>query len=147
MEILINGNYENFISEDEINNIAKLILEHENNTLDFELSIFFTDNETIRNLNSKYRKIDKATNVLSFSMREGEKFPFQNILGDVVISLEKAEEEAKKENLKIKDKIVILLIHGILHLLGYDHVLDKDYLLTYNKENFYYNIWKGIGKI
>ncbi len=83
------------------------------------------DDPAIRELNSNFRGKDKPTNVLSFPMQEGE---FSNItpglLGDVVISLTTAEKEAAQANISIDERMSQLLIHGILHLLGFDHEID-----------------------
>jgi probable rRNA maturation factor len=89
---------------------------------DSELSVLFVDDNEIKDLNSKYLNRDYPTDVMSFSMREGE-FPTlnENMLGDVVVSLDNAREYAQKKGVSIEDEVIYLLIHGILHLLGYDH--------------------------
>jgi probable rRNA maturation factor len=87
-----------------------------------EISIVILDDKEITHLNESYRGICKPTNVLAFPMQEGE---FSDItpglLGDVVISLETAEKEAITANISLEERISQLLIHGILHLLGFDH--------------------------
>ena len=92
------------------------------NFSDKEISISFTDDETIKQLNKQYLGKNKPTNVLSFSMQEGD---FGNInpkiMGDIVISLETAQKDAIKGNLSMEQEIDFLLIHGILHLSGYNH--------------------------
>ncbi|MFA5321658.1 MAG: rRNA maturation RNase YbeY [Smithella sp.] len=89
---------------------------------DKEVSIFFTDDNNIRELNKKYLGRDKATNVLSFSLREGEYGDINpQMMGDIVISVDTAQKDARKGNLTFEQEIDFLLIHGILHLLGYNH--------------------------
>ena len=87
-----------------------------------EISILILDDEGIEQLNKTYRGICKPTNVLAFPMQEGE---FSDItpglLGDVVISMETAEKEAISANISLEERTSQLLIHGILHLLGFDH--------------------------
>lgn len=87
-----------------------------------EISILLVEDREIRDLNRAYLKRNRPTNVIAFPMLEG---PFRKIqpqvLGDVVISVETASRDAKKEGLTFNDEILFLLIHGILHLLGYDH--------------------------
>jgi len=78
-----------------------------------EVSIVLTDNEYIRELNLKYRSVDRATDVLAFPMDE-------EILGDIVISVEKAKEQALVYRKSLKNEVGRLVIHGILHLIGYD---------------------------
>ncbi len=86
---------------------------------DKELSILLVDDERMRELNSRYRHKDKTTNVLSFPLAdEGEE---DNLLGDIVISLDTAGREAKEENITLHQRARILLVHGLVHLLGLDH--------------------------
>ena len=85
-----------------------------------ELSLALVDNREIKKLNARYRKKDQPTDVLSFP--SGEQLPTGiQILGDVVISVEQAEEQAGERRKTLEQEIESLLIHGILHLLGYDH--------------------------
>jgi len=80
------------------------------------------DDDQIKTLNKKYLHRNRPTDVISFSQIEGE-FSHINyhLLGDVVISVETAKRQAKEANATLQDEITFLLIHGILHLLGYDH--------------------------
>ncbi len=87
-----------------------------------EVSVVFVNNRRIRIYNRDFRKIDRPTDVLSFSMREGiggELHP--SFLGDVMISLEMTATEARLYQRDMDEQLLILMIHGILHLLGYDH--------------------------
>ncbi len=94
---------------------------------DAELSILLTDDAYISILNEKYRNKKNSTNVLAFAMKEGEFSEISgNLLGDVVISLETAERESKKMNVSMDMHLVKLLIHGILHLLGFDHEKSEE---------------------
>ena len=89
---------------------------------DKEISIVFTDDESIKILNQQYLGKNKTTNVISFSLREGKYGDINpQILGDVVISLDTAQKDALKSNLTFEEEVDFLLIHGILHLLGYNH--------------------------
>lgn len=85
-----------------------------------DLSLVLVGNREIRKLNARYRKIDEPTDVLSFPL--GDKLPSgRTILGDVIISVEQARKQAIERNKRFEAEIEKLLIHGILHLLGYDH--------------------------
>jgi len=89
---------------------------------DKELSILLVDNDTITDLNRKYLSRDYPTNVLAFPMDKGEGrelHPY--LMGDVVISTETAQVEAQDRGITLKEEMALLLVHGILHLLGYDH--------------------------
>ncbi|MCD6560151.1 MAG: rRNA maturation RNase YbeY [Deltaproteobacteria bacterium] len=89
---------------------------------DKELSILFTDDERISKLNSQYLGREGPTNVLSFSMIGGpDPDVFTPMLGDVVISVETALRESKERGESLENTVCRLLIHGILHIFGYDH--------------------------
>ena len=87
---------------------------------DDELSILLVDDANMQNLNRLHRNIDSATDVLSFPQAENDEF-ISHMLGDVVISVETAERQAKEHQFSLEQELVLLLIHGLLHLLGYDH--------------------------
>ena len=111
-----------------------------------EASIFITDDENIKNLNEKYRGLDEVTDVLSFSnQHEGEYYgseedgriglsseefiipaDFTDQIGEVVISLPQVERQALENNVEISQELKFLVVHGFLHLLGYDHVETED---------------------
>ncbi len=97
--------------------ISKIDIAHNKNA---ELSIVFTNDAEIRKLNKKYRGFDKPTNVLSFEMGDDE------LLGDVYISIDTVIREAAEQNKTIENHTIHLIVHGALHLLGFDHLDDKD---------------------
>ena len=85
-----------------------------------ELSILLVNDHKIRRLNSQYRKIDKTTDVLSFpQIKLGEPDPI--LLGDVVVSTDTASRQANEHAISLEEEILLLIIHGTLHLLGFDH--------------------------
>jgi probable rRNA maturation factor len=91
-----------------------------------ELSVSVTDDREIRELNRVFRHRDSATDVLAFAMREGEALAAQTelnaeVLGDVVISVETARRQASKRRRPLDAELLMLLAHGLLHLVGYDH--------------------------
>jgi probable rRNA maturation factor len=101
-----------------------------------EISILFTSDEHIKNLNKTYRKKNRPTDVLAFSQNEGDSIGMNtNILGDVVISTDTAKRQADERSHSVEKEIFILLIHGILHLLGFDHEKEKqDVIKMQSKE-------------
>lgn len=102
-----------------------------------EVSILFTDDEEIALLNKEYRQIDGPTDVLSFSQFEGEDFApdeMETPLGDVVISVETARRQADEQGHSLEQEINVLLVHGILHLLGYDHVETDETEIMFNRQ-------------
>ncbi len=87
-----------------------------------ELSLLLTDDAEIRRLNKTYRNLDHATDVLSFPQDENAvNESGDTLLGDVVISVETAARQAEEHHLSFNEELILLAIHGILHLLGYDH--------------------------
>lgn len=97
--------------------------------VDAELSVLVCDDATIHPLNRDYRGKDKPTDVLSFAQREGIAFPDageDEVLGDVVISLETAVRQATERSHPVAQEVRVLLVHGICHLLGYDHEQDDE---------------------
>ena len=105
-------------------------LEYEDVDMDLEVSVTFTDNEGIRELNREYRNIDRATDVLSFpqiNYDDGEELAAGEMLGDIVLSLERAREQAEEFGHSFERECAFLCAHSTLHLLGYDHeISDED---------------------
>lgn len=92
-----------------------------------ELGVTFTDDARIRTLNAGWRDKDKATNVLSFpAFPETRKGPLPPMLGDIVLAAETVAHESALENKPLEHHITHLVIHGLLHLLGYDHQRDEE---------------------
>jgi probable rRNA maturation factor len=95
-----------------------------------ELCVAFVDDEEMRKLNADYRNIKRTTDVLSFPQNG----PDDSILGDVIISIDTAIRRSKLQNLSIEHEIHKLMIHGILHLLGYDHKKKNEAKVMREKE-------------
>jgi len=155
IEITINNNLN--IENDYINKIKNIVyildkFVKEYKKLNFKVNIVITDNIGIKNINSKYRKINEATDVLSFPMLENydgilkyeiyEIEPEKNelFLGDIIISYERAIEQAKEYNHSYEREVAFLLTHGMLHLLGYDHDSDKREKIMREKQEILLNI-------
>ena len=96
-----------------------------------EVSLMFTDDETIHEMNREYRGIDRPTDVLSFALEEGEEEeiyggPEENLLGDIIISVETATRQAEEYGHSVEREMAFLALHGMLHLLGYDHKEEEE---------------------
>ncbi len=116
-----------------INRVVKATLENENFKKDAEVSVSFVNNETIHKLNLEYRGKDKPTDVLSFPMTDGDEEDDDIdlstgavMLGDIIISAEKAMEQANEYGHGIEREICFLAVHSTLHLLRYDHETSED---------------------
>lgn len=114
-----------------------------------ELSVTLTDDEHIHALNQKFRGIDRATDVLSFAFHESDEPAVIgtdfDILGDVIISLERAKAQAADFGHTFLREIIFLEVHGLLHLLGYDHI-DDDERLEMEAEQRFVMDKLGIGR-
>ncbi len=122
MEILIDNRQKKFeISEKEIRQTARVILDALDSP-DGELSIIIVDDGQMERLNKKYLNRCGPTNVIAFPMLAGDYSDITpHLLGDVAISVETAEREGKTAKIRRKERVTQLLVHGILHLFGYDH--------------------------
>ncbi|MCD8874339.1 rRNA maturation RNase YbeY [Mammaliicoccus sciuri] len=121
------------IDEDTKNQIESLLTyaaKKENITEEAELSISFVDEEEIQAINRDYRDKDKVTDVISFSLEEDEPeiegLDMPRVLGDIIICLEVAKEQAESYNHSLSRELGFLALHGFLHLLGYDHMTEED---------------------
>ncbi len=113
---------------------------------DKEISLSFVDDKTIKQLNKIYLGKNKSTNVLSFSMRENEYGDVNpQILGDIVVSVETAKRDTLKSGLTFAQEIDFLIIHGLLHLLGYNHenTTKKETVIMRQKEKYLFNVIHG----
>jgi probable rRNA maturation factor len=122
-EIVDNNLYKDY---DYLNDVIKTTLEHENAS-DAYLSVIFVDNDEIQEINRTYRNIDRVTDVISFALEDNdEKLIGDRILGDIYLCIPRMKEQAKEYNHSEKRELSFLVCHGLLHLLGYDHVNNKE---------------------
>jgi len=121
------------MQEDWLRQAAETTLACEGVDYQAELSLFVTDDETVQELNRTYRGIDRTTDVIAFAFREDTgdpPFPTPpgktTHLGEVIISCHQAARQAEEQRHLLKQELMILTIHGVLHLLGYDHDPPKE---------------------
>jgi len=122
-----------------IRRCCNAVLKLENFEGPAEISVTFTDNEQIRKLNAQYRDKDTATDVLSFPMGENGVYDTNHdtgakILGDIVLSMEKAMEQAETFGHSLQREAAYLTAHSVLHLLGYDHMENMERVRMREKE-------------
>ncbi|PNY91812.1 rRNA maturation RNase YbeY [Mammaliicoccus sciuri] len=137
------------IDEDTKNQIESLLTfaaKKENITEEAELSISFVDEEEIQAINRDYRDKDKVTDVISFSLEEDEPeiegLDMPRVLGDIIICLEVAKEQAESYNHSLSRELGFLALHGFLHLLGYDHMTEEDEKEMFSRQD---EILNGFG--
>ena len=120
--------YDSF--EKEFNDYYVKIFQELNLKDDYITDVTIVDNETIHKINREYRNVDRPTDVISFAFLDEESErqlkggPIN--LGQIIISFEKAEEQAKEYGHSLNREMIFLFVHGMLHLLGYDHMNEKD---------------------
>lgn len=124
---IYNETKEKVIEEKELKKLIKYALKYMS-LKDVSFSVIFVDNNTIHELNKNYRNIDRVTDVITFRLADYEEVKCGKItiLGDIYISLDKALEQSKEYGHSYLRELSFLLIHGFLHLLGYDHMNEED---------------------
>ena len=105
---------------------AQVTLELVDHPKPLDVSIVVGSDRLLRELNHRYRQVDATTDVLSFPAGEIDPDTSDLYLGDVIVSLPQAQRQAASENHPIEDELQLLVVHGILHLLGYDHLKTAD---------------------
>jgi len=135
-----------------IEKVVKAVLDYEKWDEEVEVSISFVDNKEIQKLNREFRNIDAPTDVLSFPMLEYEEISDDEAfseedyieaeipLGDIVISTEKVIEQSKEYGHSQERELAFLLVHGMLHLLGYDHMNEEDERIMFQKQEEILNV-------
>ena len=118
------------INVDEYFKIMRKVLKHGLEKLNLkkvEFNVIIVDNNYIHELNRDYRHIDRETDVITFALEDDKTFnPKERILGDIYISIDKAISQSEEYGHSLKRELCFLAVHGLLHLLGYDHMEKKD---------------------
>ncbi len=133
---IINETNENIKEIENINEFLNFVVKKENleNCL---FNVIIVDNDYIHKLNKEYRGIDRPTDVISFALEDevdNVKLDFR-VLGDIYISLDKTYEQAKSYNHSFLRELAFLTIHGLLHLLGYDHMVKEEEEIMFKKQD------------
>lgn len=140
IQVLIRPSLEDKIDPARVERVARIVLEMESVSSDALLSVVITDDDEIQSLNRQFRGIDAPTDVLSFAddapdasfvIGAGEP-PY---LGDVILSYPRAEEQAAEQGHVVDDELRLLTVHGVLHLLGYDHAMPKEEAAMWSRQD------------
>lgn len=123
----INDNYNVDFKYSYLKKVIKRTLKHEN-VKNVYFSIIFVDESEIQKINKEYRGIDKVTDVISFALEDNSNIVYKDIrvLGDIYICIPRMLEQAESYGHSIKRELSFLTVHGLLHLLGYDHMKKED---------------------
>ena len=135
-EINVTNETEKSIDTDLLLKVANYALEYEKveNAI---ANIIIVDSKTIKEINKKYRNIDRVTDVISFALEDDNTFidiPIR-VLGDIYLCIDKAEEQALEYGHSLKREIAFLTVHGMLHLLGYDHMIKEEEKIMFQKQD------------
>ncbi|WP_370520017.1 rRNA maturation RNase YbeY [Gemella sp. GH3] len=147
LEIIDEQNYVDEKSRNLIVNLLELAANIEKVDIDnTELAITFVDKEEIKNINREYRGIDRPTDVISFALNDEVEGELEIIggnqidyLGDIIICVDVAKEQAKEYNHSYERELGFLALHGFLHLLGYDHMTEEDEKEMFGKQDYILN--------
>lgn len=147
MEELIEIEFRDIEENEEYEDIIKRVVEtcyneEKMQEANLSISIILTTPENIKEINTKYRNIEKETDVLSFPMFEKEeinemilnKNNIPEVLGDIIVSIEKVKEQAKEYGHSFERELSYMIVHGFYHLMGYDHIEEKDKIKMRPKE-------------
>ncbi len=104
-------------------------------------NVIVINNNSIKDINREYRNIDKETDVISFALNDTEDICPINVLGDIYISYDKVIEQSKEYNHSIDREICFLFIHGLLHLLGYDHINKEEEIVMVEKQEMILDVY------
>lgn len=144
MNLIIANQTDQKIDMDEkLESVVKTVLETEGLSLDYEVSITFVDKDEIHKLNKEFRNVDRSTDVLSFPMDED--FFIEGVdtmLGDIVICMDVAKDQAKDFGHSLDREIMYLTAHSMLHLLGYDHLEEDEKFHMRSREK---EVMKSLG--
>ena len=129
-----------------IRNVVETVLKEEGVKKNVDVYITLTHNDNSQEINAEHRNIDKPTDVLSFPMFEREEIPelkedsfdeegqVEMMLGDIIVSVEKVREQAEEYGHSFKRELAYLVTHGMLHLLGYDHMIEEEKVVMRKRE-------------
>jgi len=144
-EIVYKDVEKNKIYEEVIKKVLKQCFKEEQlENSKMNITVTLTTPENIREINNQYRGIDKETDVLSFPMFEKDEldekiykkqFEYEDVLGDIVISIERVKEQAKEYEHSFERELSYMVVHGFYHLMGYDHIKEEDKKMMRPKED------------
>ena len=139
MDVLFENTTDIKVNEELINSVIAESLRYEGVSDNCEISVTIVDNDEIHSINLKHRGIDSPTDVLSFPLIDFEKETLPDdgskiYLGDIIISIEKAKEQAKEYGHSLDREIGFLTAHSMLHLLGYDHMVEDEEKIMFKKQ-------------
>lgn len=150
-DVKLTRNEISILKKSNLEKLIKIILKGElkrkDNEKDIYISIYITDNDTIKKYNKMYRNKNKKTDVISFAYQESEEAESNfKVLGDIILSIEQTREQSLEYKNTLDREIYYLICHSVLHLLGYDHMNEKDKKIMRTKEEKYLKQFREINE-
>lgn len=138
VDIRVDPDYRRRLKLRYLRQVVKTALAAEGVEAEKKLSLILTDDDTVRKLNHKYRSLNETTDVLSFSFQEDGRFisppGAKAHLGEIVVSYPQAESQALEAGHTVEKEVTMLIVHGVLHILGYDHELPEQASIMQDRE-------------
>lgn len=139
IDFVYENEVENFIEnyEEDFIKIIETTLDNLKIDDDIEMSCLLIDDDRIHEINREYRHIDRSTDVISFALEDSEQFYVEGMprnIGDIFISVDHAKSQAEEYGHSLRREMCFLFVHGLLHLLGYDHMNEEDEKEMFDKQ-------------
>lgn len=134
IDVQIDDSFSSLVTPDLILSAAYSTLASHQVAENSELSIVLTNDNTLKDLNTEFRQVDAPTDVLSFPADEIDPETGKKYIGDIVISVDRAIEQAQNGRYSLQSELQLLIVHGVLHLLGYDHLEKADQIIMWNRQ-------------
>lgn len=149
IDVQIPDEFRDWVDEDWTREVVRCVLDEEHATSQYDLTVVFAGSDEVQRLNRDYRGVDSPTDVIAFYMLQNRapdpSFPLPPddtiYLGDVVVCYPVAVEQAAEQGHPVKQELALLIIHGVLHLLGYDHEEPDEEIQMRSKESHILHQW------
>lgn len=151
IQVLIRPQIEGQVQAEFVERVVRVVLEREAVSAEADVSIVLTDDAEIQSLNAQFGEVDAPTDVLSFAQEETDQ-PFVYApdelpyLGDVIISFPRAQSQAQEQNHSTLDELRLLIVHGVLHLLGYDHATPSEEAQMWARQDMILAFWENMAQ-
>ena len=148
IQVLIHPKFQAQVKAEFVERVARVVLEQEFPSVEADVSVVITDDAKVQSLNLQFRGVDAPTDVLSFGEEETGS-PFVTApqaplyLGDVILSFPRAQAQARELGHSTAEELRLLIVHGVLHLLGYDHATPEEQALMWARQDALLAILKG----
>ncbi len=135
VQVTVNSKYQDLVAENWIENLTYSVLDKYFGDLNSQVSVALEDDQAVHELNLQYRSVDSTTDVLSFEGGYPDPETGFYHLGDIIISIPQTQKQAAEANHPFKQELALLIVHGILHLKGYDHAEPQEKVVMWKEQD------------